>query len=238
MRATGIRRLTLLTCTALMLGVQVLAVPFGKPEDHTNRIPGFAPFAARLKQAVEARDADYIRSLMVPETQVGWGIEWHPMSQRERQAALKEWSSGLDDPKALFWTVMDRYVQWGIKWDDSQRVARYPSIDSQRRDVRFEAQGMDGVIAGTGVNVRAAPGRSAKVLTVLNWETVLTPMSRVARPGPWFLEQGPYYTKIRLADGRVGYVSNDFVWTYPGWEAHFKQVNGEWKLSAFTHGGC
>lgn len=227
----------------LLVYTQATAVPIKAPRDETDRILGFAPFAARLKQAVRERDAAYIRSLIIPETAVGYWIEWGPSSKSEKQAALKKWSDELGDPAAPFWKSMERYLQWGARWDEAQKEACYPPFDFTGRSL---SQG-DVLVTSAGVNVRAAPGRSARVLTTLSWEVLVGDMHNPRAysggvrnfigPGPWFLEQGAYYTKVRLADGRVGYVANDFARMYPGWEAHFRQVNGGWKLVAFTHGG-
>lgn len=215
-----------------LLGAVALARPIGKPVDDTARIPDYAVFAARLSEAVKERDGDYIRSLMLPETEVGAPILWL-RDETLKNAERTKWLAALDDPAAPFWTSMERYLRWGVRWDETQQEACYPSFEA-RPGTQFGI-----VITGASVNVRAAPGRSARVLTTLSWELLETRYPGSGPdPGPKFLDQGHYYTKIRLADGRVGYVSNDFVWMYPGWEGSFGKVDGEWKLLRFIQPGC
>lgn len=220
------KRIALGLCLLLALSSAVGAAPSKAPRDDTDRIPGFAPFAARLKQAVAARDAAFIRALMLPDTLAGYTIHDFKLSEQEKQTRRQSWARSLDDPEAQFWKEMDLYLRWGVRWDEHQSEAVYPNVD----------WGLPGsiVVTGTGVNVRESPSRSSRVLGTLSWQCL--EFRHSGSPPPWLVSRGRYYAKIQLSDGKVGYVHNDFTWG-GGSTVTFKQVNGEWKLSSYGNPG-
>lgn len=68
-------------------------------------------------------------------------------------------------------------------------------------DVTLAAPAMcTGTVTGSGVNVRAGPGTQYSILTQLEMGTQVTVLG---------VEEG--WARVRLADGREGYISTQFV---------------------------
>lgn len=230
-------KIALLTMWIAMSWQPAGAKPFQAPPDDTARIPGFAPFAARLKQAVATRDADFIRSLLLQDTMAGYGPNDF-VRQTNLEAAHSEarqkWARGLDDPQADFWKDMELYLPWGAEWSEAGQIASYPNFGDSPMNDRWLG---DALVKGASVNVREAPSRSSKVLTTLSWEIISGGPKELRRSNDWSLvEHGRYYVKVRLPDGRMGYIHNDFILSDLCKRVGFQRVNGEWKLKWYASG--
>lgn len=199
--------------------------------DQTDRIPDFAPFAARFRQAVERRDADFVRSLLWQDSVVGYSYALdlnRPLSDQQKKLARQTWAAGLDDPQAPFWKDVQRFLQWGASWDQDQKTVEYPNFKVSSRPREEGVSLGETLVTGTGVTVRATPSRSGNVLTSLTWEIL---------PHSAFLERREDYTRFRLSDGRVGYISNDYLWSPAGPWVRLKQIKGEWRLIHYSDYG-
>lgn len=213
-----------------------------KPIRLTDEVPpgsDFDRFRQRLRQAVQNRDAQFLRSIL-PPNQVGIGFGIVPI------ADLK-----LENRNANIWLWLEKALAVGcIKEQNLNRpdVApgtawicnnvpyefsrQYPNPTSEG-GVSYELN--HAVIVGTDVNVRTQPSINSSVISSLSNEVVKVNrqlQNRQAEQRRRGEDFNPIngWTPILLADGRSGYVYNRFVYSPLEYRAVFGKVNGQWRL--------
>jgi hypothetical protein len=88
-------------------------------------------------------------------------------------------------------------------------------------------------IVGENVRVRAAPGLQGEVVATLSYAVVpLEAWNVGAEAGG--IRSG--WARIRLADGRTGFVSGAYLRSPVDYRAGFEKVNGSWRIVFFLAG--
>lgn len=214
--------------TFSILGVALIALASGAlwagapkkflPVDEAAKDPTFFVFRSRLIEALAAHDAGYVISILSPSIRTSFGDD--PGIEQFK----KQWKP--EDKNSELWPALARVVSLGGKFmEDGAFQAPYVSACWPE-----DADSIDfGAIVGENVRVREKPDAASAVIAKLSFELV-----GVLEFAP---ERGPNsWTKIKLADGRIGYVSAQFVGHGTDLRAYFEKQNGQWRVTALVAG--
>ena len=83
------------------------------------------------------------------------------------------------------------------------------------------------IVYGTDVNIRSKPDVKSEILTQLSYHIVEMPDHTPEKCQSGSRHQ---WHRIKLPDGRHGYLADDFTWTVGSPRFHFMKVNGTWRL--------
>ena len=76
------------------------------------------------------------------------------------------------------------------------------------------------IVAGAREPIRAGPEENAKILGYARWEWV----------DHNFADSGPFYWRVRLRSGRVGYIRSERIYSTYSPFAQFERRDGKWQL--------
>ena len=202
-----------------------------RPFDEGPRDPSFAAFRRALIRIVDARDLKALERRMHEDIRVGFG------GRNGRVAAVKAMQ---DDPER--WPTLARILRRGgrferTKWQcrtkDGARPCVLPGFIAPYTYYATPPRGRDAfeimVITGSGVNVRAAPNRSATIVARLSHRLVTLPKKpRGNVPQDW--------VEIELGRGKTGFVSRRFAVSPIAYRAGFVKEDGRWQMTFFLAG--
>lgn len=213
-----------LRCTAFAFLLLLLAAPPARaqvarlaPVDEAAQKPSFFSFRARLLEAITRRDTAFLCAHTAPDVQFSFGAE------NGLEAFKERWRPGAPDSE--LWPTLARVMGTGGRFRGGRFVAPYvfaawpDSLDPFAH----------AAIVGEGVRVRARPARGGEVLTTLSFAVVA--LERETGTG-W----GEPWTKVRLADGRSGYMASSYVRSPIGYRAGFEKRAGRWMMTFFVAG--
>ena len=190
------------------------AVDRRPPVDRCASVPGFAAFRTALRQAVERRDAAFIRSALVEDILVNFG------GVSGREAFVEEWRLG--DIESPFWAELQAVLALGCAPIEQDLVA--PSMIAQLDDKEDPTEAVIAIRPGTVL--RARPDDAAEAVATLEWD-VLSWRSETVVDG---------WVAMALADGREGYVRRDDTRSALDYRAYFRRIGGRWRITAFIAG--
>ncbi len=192
----------------------------------TDEVPpdsDFARFRSRLLQAVQSRDANFIRQIAAPDIKLSFG------------GSLKLDDVGIDNPKATIWVGLEKAMGTGCAkssqltdtWICPQVFETWPSnLDA----FTYVA------IIGENVNVRASANTNSRVLGLLSNEAVKIDQKTQQREKRFDLNNLQGWTPIIMPNGDRGYVANRYVYSQIGYRAFFKKFSGKWKMTVLVTG--
>ncbi|MDH3235305.1 MAG: SH3 domain-containing protein [Alphaproteobacteria bacterium] len=202
-----------------------------RPFDEGRRDRSFAGFRRVLIKIVDARDLTALQRHFHKDIRMGFG------GQNGRTEAAKVMRG---DPAR--WATLARILRRGgrferTKWQCRTKTGPRPCIlpgfiapytyyanPPKGRDA-FETM----VITASGVNVRAAPSRSAKIVGRLSHRIVATPKKpRKDVPNDW--------VEIELPGGKRGFVARRFAVSPIDYRAGFVKEGGRWQMTFFLAG--
>jgi hypothetical protein len=214
-------RLLLFPLLVLALGVVTAsAAPPRKllPVDEAAKDPSFFIFRAKLQEAVAKHDMDFLLSVVAADIQIGFG------GDDGIEAFKKAWTPEAKD--SAMWPELARVLALGGKFiEGGQFQAPYVTAAWPEEFDAVEHV----AIVGENVRVREKPDASSAVIASLSYDVVkMVESSGQVEKGPW--------SKIKLADGREGYVSDAFLGSGASLRAYFAKKNGAWKMTALVTG--
>jgi hypothetical protein len=192
-----------------------LTEPILKPTDEASRRSDFVQFRSRLQDAVRRRDEAGVLASVHPNVRTSFG------DSGGIQAFKKEHIDGTDED---FWQEFATILRLG---------GRFRMPDAFDAPYTFSAwpEGLDSfecaAVIGSRVRVRATPGPGGNVITHLDYAIVQVIDDRTRTPG---------WTRVRLADGRTGYVAARYVRRPIDHRALFQFEKGRWWLAAYVAG--
>ncbi|HUT47957.1 MAG TPA: SH3 domain-containing protein [Alphaproteobacteria bacterium] len=242
-RSNSIRRApALATAAAIALAAGITAVPGGaaaqsfRPFDEGSRDRSFAGFRRALIKIVDARNLKALQRHFHKDIRVGFG------GQNGRAEAAKAMRG---DPAR--WATLARILRRGgrferTKWQCRTKSGPKPCIlpgfiapytyyanPPKGRDA-FETM----VITASGVNVRADPRRSAKVVARLSHRIVTTPKTPRKNVSPKNVLRD--WVEIELPGGKRGFVARRFAVSPIDYRAGFVKEGGRWQMTFFLAG--
>jgi hypothetical protein len=204
-------RLPLAAAAVACLAGAALAEPF-PPFDEGAANPSFAAFRAELIAIVEARDLARLEPLLDPAIRISFGAD------NGADAAL---AAFRDDPER--WAELGAILALGGKFETPDLfIAPYTFFAELNGDSFNTA-----VITATDVNVRAGPSTATTAINALSYETVALAPDALAEPG---------WVRIRLPEGTLGYVAEDFIRLVLDYRAGFALQDGVWRMQFFVAG--
>lgn len=202
----------------LLAPCMAIAEPRLPPVDEASRNPAFLEFRADLRAAIARRDVDFVLAVVDSSIKNGFGGD-DGIAAFERQWQPRS-------PSSLLWRELGSTLSLGGSFDPDGRFiapyvfSRWPeSIDAFRHLA----------VTSSGVRVRAQPSLDGAIVGKLSHAIV----PRATRQS---LPENSAWTAIRRANGRTGYVANQFLRSPIGYRAFFVPVNGRWKLVMFLAG--
>ncbi|MBD1908067.1 SH3 domain-containing protein [Funiculus sociatus GB2-A5] len=200
----------------------------------------FFQFRLRLVDAVNRRDASFIRSLVTPETEWNYG------------GTLTLDSYNIDDKNSEFWAYMDKAVGLDCAIDNQAKVANKepgsdvwicPDVKKALESIRPNKPNVGQLaILGQDVNVRSEPGAGGKIVGVVSHEFVAfdgnTFNSLPERRQKAIKEKVvDGWTPVKLQNGQQGWILNRYVYDQEtDYRVSFVRTKGQWRLRYFLPG--
>ena len=181
------------------------------PVDEAVTQPDFFTFRARLQAALARRDEAAVLAVVDPGIRTSFGDD----------QGLDTFRSKLRDPKSTIWADLASAVALGgaFRSVDSFEApyvfAKWPDVDS------FECS----AVIGDVVRVRVSAEPDSAVVTSASFDVVQV----------WSRDAAGR-VRVRLWNGRTGFIASAFVRSPVDYRAIFQKVGGQWWLRAFVAG--
>ncbi len=182
------------------------------PVDDCARDPRFVEFRKALRDAAQREDGKALVAMFAPKS--------------ERLGAGSPEPPAHSDPSDIMptedWIILQTILRMGCKRVGAIRVT--PSVSVQLD--RYSADSLKGkVLVLAGAKLFGVPYEEKSVLASLAWD-----VATAVGTG------GDLWTRIRLADGREGWVADDRIyWMDPSsrHEITFEKRLGKWMITGF-----
>ena len=195
----------------------------------------FSQFRLSLLDAVNRRDANFIRAIVTPETQWSFG------------GSVNLDTYNIDDAKSSFWQDMEKAVNAGCTVETNAEVAE-KEADSDvwvcpetigKAIYNFGWQ-EEVAILGQSVNVRSQASTSGAIVDVVSKQVIKFDTETFNSLSPELQESvnsADGWTPVLLENGKQGWIQNRFVYYEPrDFRVSFVLVKGEWRLRYFLKG--
>lgn len=207
-----------LLAALLFLHSTVAGAQVGKllPVDEAAKDPEFYAFRAQLQAAVARHDAEAVLAAVDPNIRNTFGDD------NGIDAFRRRWKLPAGD---RLWDELGTVLAFGGAFRDGGSFtapyvfARWPEQHDSFGHV---------AVLGQGVRVRSEPNLKGRILTALSFDIV--PLA------PPYAGEDSEWTRIKLRDGRTGYVSSRYVRLPVDYRALFNKVDGRWRMTAFIAG--
>ena len=185
------------------------------PTDEGSGDPSFAAYRAKLVSAVEHKSEKELLPLLDPKIRTNFG------GGSGIAGFQKQWKTSSPDSK--LWSELSTILSMGGSFLGEERQAFWaPYVYSKWPD---DVDAFEHVAAiRSGVPVRANAKESATVVTTIDWKIARI----VGRSEGWL--------RIRVDDGREGWVRASDVRSPLWYRAGFNKVGGEWKMTGLVAG--
>lgn len=202
--------------SAFLMALVMAAAPAKLPPvDQCSRDAGFKAFHSSLKQAVTKRDGPALMKLVAPDVLVNFG------GDNGRASFAKQWEVG--SAKSDIWKQFDAILPLGCVRVEQARVI--PSLAGQF-DYDDDADVFElAVVVSAAAKLRKTSAANGDVMATLSWDVV--------RP---IANEGETQTKVRLKDGREGWLWTKEVRSPIDYRATIEKRKGKWMITAFVAG--
>jgi hypothetical protein len=208
----------ILACT-LIFGAVAHAAPAKQfpPRDECLSIDGYFDLRQKFEDVVKRRDAKGLLAMVSPAISWSFGDD-----AGGKDGFAKNWK--LETGKASpIWAELDQIVRLGC-FSQGADNPTMPHFFGQ--DTSAASPGGSALVLGPAVNMRAQPTTTSPSLRKVNWEVVTT------------LETSPdeKWTKVKDADGKTGYIRNDYLRGDLDYRIGFERKDKGWVISFFVAG--
>jgi hypothetical protein len=192
----------------------------------------FSSFRNTLRQAVDNRNASFIRAIAAPDIQLTFGL---PITID---------ALNLDNPDAPFWKHLEKAIATGCASEifgvePEKETWICPHVFLAPDDLpNFELYEQV-VIVGKNISVRSAPTLESPVIDTVSDEVVrqdydsLNELTETQQRAISTLEG---WQPIITSTGQRGYVSSRYAYSPIGYRAFFTKTNDEWEMIVFIGG--
>jgi hypothetical protein len=195
-----------------------------RPSDEGQQDPSFHAFRQKLLEAISRKDAEFLLSIVDPNIQISFGGEEGIRAFREA------WKP--EDVNSEVWNTLARLLRLGGTFGESKDEFWAPYVFSRFPD---DYGGFDfSAIIAKDVRVRSEPNEKTPIFTSLSYDIVLN-LSGGDSPEPKNKADSAW-VRIRLPDGREGFVSAQFIRSPTDYRAGFKKTGGKWLLTHLVAG--
>jgi len=202
----------------MMLLALAAAVASGRlpPVDECAADRSFVEFRATLRRLVVLRSASGLLAFVADDVQASLG------GDVGKPAFVRMWKlQGPTAARSPLWGELGRALRLGCTLGDGTAIV--PAMAGQpigERDA-FETR-----IALPGATLRRAPSRRARTAALLDWHFLTVTGSR----------HNDQWLKVRLDDGRAGYVRISETRSPIDYRAWFRKRAGRWTMEGFLAG--
>ncbi len=212
-KSFGIALAAIMALTASAHAAPAKQIP---PKDECLAIDGYFDLRQNFEGIVKRRDAKALTAMIAPT------ISWSFGDEGGKDAFLKNWK--LETGKASpIWAELDQIVRLGC-FSQGPDNPTMPHFFGQ--DTGAESPGGSALVLGPAVNLRAQPSTASASLRKINWEVVTT--VEASADGLW--------TKVQTADGKTGFVRNDYLRGDLDYRIGFERKDKGWVISFFIAG--
>ena len=185
------------------------------PVDQCSADPGFKAFHTDLAGAVTKRDGDALLKLLAPDVMVNFG------GDSGREAFDKQWE--VRSKTSEIWPQLEIILPLGCAQVGEARVM--PSLAGQFEGNDDEDVFQQMVVISDKAELRAGPEADSRVVAKLAWDVVSV-----------IEASGDVLMKIRLADGREGWLPAAQLYSPLDYRAAVEKRDGKWMITAFVAG--
>ena len=181
------------------------------PVDEAATQPDFFSFRAHLQSAIARRDEAAVLAVADPGIRTSFGDD----------EGLETFRAKLRDPQSTTWADLSTALALGGTFQSPDSFvapyvfAKWPDVDS------FECS----AVIGDLVRVRVSAAPDSAIVTSASFDVVQV-MSQEAGGR----------VRVRLWNGRTGFIAAAFVRSPVDYRAIFQKVGGQWRLRAFVAG--
>ena len=213
-KSIGIAIAAIMAFTASAHAAPAKMIP---PKDECLAIDGYFDLRQNFEGIVKRRDAKALTAMVSPVISWNFGGE-----EASKAAFAKNWKleTGKVSP---IWTELDQIVRLGC-FSQGPDNPTMPHFFGQ--DTGAESPGQAALVLGPAVNMRAQPNTSSASLRKINWEVVTS--VEASADGLW--------TKVKTADGKTGYIRNDYLRGDLDYRIGFERKDKGWVISFFIAG--
>lgn len=208
--------LCLLTTLFLVAPVAEAAPNTFPFRDDARKDPSFSSFRREMVQITEDRDAQALLGFVDDDIEFSYGGE----------GGVRKFSNFFDLNRGgseSFWKEIRLVLLLGGKFmrnGEFHAPYVYANWPSGRDAFSHSA------VIGTGVRIRSAPSLDAPVIGSASYEILR--LRNVDAPSAW--------KAVRTQDGRPGYIAAGYLRSATDYRAHFKKIDGAWKMTVFIAG--
>ncbi|MBD2102183.1 SH3 domain-containing protein [Leptolyngbya sp. FACHB-261] len=205
------------------------AKPSAKPSESAS---SFLQFRLRLLDAVQRRDAAFVRSLVTLQTQWSWG------------GTISLDTYKISDANAPFWQHLEKAVVAGCAAETQFRIPNQEPGSNlwncpDLRPMQPSTYGESAIrIRGDSVNIRSGPGMDYPVIATASNEALQRDWQTYQK-GNFQAEAFKLnaWSPIILPNGQRGFVQNRYAFHEPtDYRAIFVRSRGQWRFHAFLPG--
>lgn len=205
----------LLIITMLLPGY-ALSQPELRPVDEAASVPDFFSFRAHIQSAVARRDVSAVLAALHKDVKLSFG------GDSGVEDFKKVWRPAA--PNSPLWETLGTVLALGGTFAPD-RTFTAPYVFTQWPSDVDAFTHMAAV--GSGIRVRSAPNSSAPVIASLTFTIV-----ELEETQP----QGERWARVKLRDGRTGFVDSRFVRSPVDYRINFAKVDGRWQITFFLAG--
>jgi hypothetical protein len=189
------------------------APPKIPPIDECRRISGLVQFRARLANVIRKEDSKALLALLAPDVLINFGGDNGPAKFAE------QW--GLDGGPSELWVYLRPLARMGCARSGDAFVI--PSLPVQWDEME---DAYDQYVAvGPTAEVRQGPEYDSPVVATLAWDVVSA-----------IDNASDVQTKVRLADGRQGWMSDTDLYSPLGYRMVVEKRGDKWLITALVAG--
>lgn len=182
------------------------------------RDASFAAFRNALTRAVARRDAAFILRIATDDIRYSYG------DSGGRDGFAEYW--GLARPAtSRLWGELGEALRLGCTFDEGLNVVMPSMNQVGDEDMDTDYQALL-VAVRPGAALRAGPSDRSRILARLRWNVVTLEDRDSHRP----------WERVRLADGRRGYIRRSLFRGFSETSAYFVKQDGRWRMAAFIAG--
>lgn len=195
------------------------------PVDEAKQDKSFLAFRAKLLQAIERRDSNYVLSILTPNIAFSFGGQGDGDGP---EGFRRMWSlgQGRGSRKSNFWKLIKKVVQNGGTFSGDGTSFSAPYVSATWPST-FNSYDFIAVIE-KNVSVKDKPAKGAREIAKVSHELVRLIAGRK--------EAGDSWAAIMLPDGQRGFIQNKYLQSAVGYRARFEKRDGKWMMATFIVG--
>jgi hypothetical protein len=194
------------------------------PVDESHLDPSFVDFKARLLQAVERRDLDFILRIAHSSIALGSPEDFpNPRESLRRLFQPTRYESGM-------WQELRQMLLLGAVQTEGEFCAPYIHAKFPRELDPFEYL----VITGENVRVRAEPSLTAEAIDTLSYDIVKLDSIGYTEPVETIAGERHRWWRVLTPSGRTGHIWGKYARQPIDYEVCFKKIEGKWMMTSLV----